>query len=253
MLARLLCVTIASALAGCALSIPPQPNSTSLTYLVRQTPEAALDSVEAWTEDDPAFVAARAEPFDAEPSRLVVYDGRPGQENRAYVDARGRPDGLTEVHVQSRYVAHDPTTFQDIPTSVFLGLGSRGTELIGLPTDGSEACRSPDELAPRSPQTDVAQRLPERQPVLIGGLEGLRQRVRYPESMRRSGIEGVVFVSFVVGVTGNVECANVVSTPNPVLSDAAREAVAGSTFEPGIQRGEPVRVAFTLPIRFMLH
>ncbi|MEM1044361.1 MAG: TonB family protein, partial [Bacteroidota bacterium] len=44
----------------------------------------------------------------------------------------------------------------------------------------------------------------EQQPELIGGLEGLQSRIQYPELARRAGIEGTVFVQFVVDEQGNV-------------------------------------------------
>lgn len=92
----------------------------------------------------------------------------------------------------------------------------------------------------------------EQQPELIGGLEGLQQRIRYPREARDAGIEGRVFVQFVVDELGRVTDAIVTRSPSDVLSEAALEAVRGSRFRPGMQRGRPVKVRFVLPINFAL-
>ena len=81
---------------------------------------------------------------------------------------------------------------------------------------------------------------------------GLQRRVVYPEAMRRAGIEGVVVTEFVVGKTGAIDCVQAISSPHPELTAAAVEAVRTAQFTPAIQRGEPVRVRFVLPITFAL-
>ncbi|MFN3597739.1 MAG: energy transducer TonB, partial [Rubricoccaceae bacterium] len=92
----------------------------------------------------------------------------------------------------------------------------------------------------------------EQDPVLIGGIEGLQARVQYPEMAQRAGVEGTVFVQFVVDERGNVVDPQVVRSPSPLLSEAALRAVRESRFQPGMQRGRPVKVRFTLPVRFVL-
>ncbi len=92
----------------------------------------------------------------------------------------------------------------------------------------------------------------EVQPELIGGLEGLQERVVYPPLAREAGIEGQVVVQFVVNEQGRVEDATVLRTPDDMLSEAALEAVRGSTFRPGQQRGAAVKVRFAVPITFRL-
>ncbi len=92
----------------------------------------------------------------------------------------------------------------------------------------------------------------EQEPVLIGGLDGLQARVQYPEFARRAGVEGTVFVRFVVDERGNVSDLEVQRSPNDLLSEAAVKAIRESRFEPGQQRGRPVKARFTLPVRFVL-
>jgi periplasmic protein TonB len=92
----------------------------------------------------------------------------------------------------------------------------------------------------------------EQMPELIGGLEGLQGRIRYPEMARRAGIEGTVFVQFVVDEEGRVLNPEVVRGIGGGADEAALEAVRQSRFTPGQQRGRPVRVRMSLPVRFRL-
>ncbi|MEM6327812.1 MAG: energy transducer TonB [Bacteroidota bacterium] len=92
----------------------------------------------------------------------------------------------------------------------------------------------------------------QQEPVLIDGLEGLQRRVVYPEMARTVGVQGTVYVQSVVERDGSVSGATAVRSPNDLLSEAALTAVRASQFEPGHQRGIPVRVRYTLPVRFVL-
>ena len=92
----------------------------------------------------------------------------------------------------------------------------------------------------------------EEPPQLIGGLEGLQARVEYPEMARRVGLEGRVFITFVVDEHGNVVDPQVARSPSDLLSEAALKAVRESRFTPGQQRGRPVKVRYSLPVNFVL-
>ncbi|MCS7083191.1 MAG: energy transducer TonB [Bacteroidetes bacterium] len=92
----------------------------------------------------------------------------------------------------------------------------------------------------------------EEMPELIGGLEGLQRRIRYPEIARKAGVEGTVMVQFVVDENGNVTNAQVIKGIGAGCDEEALRAVQESKFKPGKQRGRPVRVQMTLPVRFRL-
>jgi TonB family protein len=92
----------------------------------------------------------------------------------------------------------------------------------------------------------------ETPPQLIGGIAGLASRVRYPEDARRADIEGVVLVQFIVDREGRVEAPFIFRSDHPALNEAALAAVRSSRFTPGMQKGETVRVRFTVPIAFRL-
>jgi len=83
--------------------------------------------------------------------------------------------------------------------------------------------------------------------------EWVQKRVRYPELAAENGIQGRVFISFVVETNGNVSNVTVTRSVDSLLDEAAKEAVAASPkWEPGMQRGRPVRVRYSIPIIFQL-
>jgi TonB family protein len=92
----------------------------------------------------------------------------------------------------------------------------------------------------------------EEMPELIGGLASLQQEIRYPEMARRAGIEGRVYIQFVVNEQGDVENPRVIRGIGGGADEEALRVVSQAKFKPGYQRGRPVRVQYSLPIFFRL-
>ena len=92
----------------------------------------------------------------------------------------------------------------------------------------------------------------ENMPELVGGIEGLQKRVRYPEIAKKAGVEGTVFLQFVVDEEGNVVDPQVVRGIGAGCDEEALKAIRTAKFKPGKQRGKPVKVKFSLPVRFRL-
>lgn len=77
--------------------------------------------------------------------------------------------------------------------------------------------------------------------------------LRYPEEALAKGEEGRVFVAFTVGKDGKVSDARVLRGVSPALDKAAVELISMMpAWIPGKQKGEPVRVSYTLPVVFSL-
>jgi len=93
----------------------------------------------------------------------------------------------------------------------------------------------------------------EERPELIGGLAALQQAVEYPEFAKKAGIEGTVFVQFIVDENGMVQDAQVTRGVHRLLDEAALDAIRSVRFKPGRQRGRPVKVQMSLPVRFRLN
>ena len=92
----------------------------------------------------------------------------------------------------------------------------------------------------------------EQMPQLRGGLGALQRKVSYPEMARRAGIEGRVTVQFIVNEQGRVENPRVIRGIGGGCDEEALKAVQSARFTPGMQRGRPVRVQYSLPIVFRL-
>ncbi|PKP03284.1 MAG: energy transducer TonB [Bacteroidetes bacterium HGW-Bacteroidetes-6] len=99
--------------------------------------------------------------------------------------------------------------------------------------------------------------LVEIQPEFPGGIDSLMRylgsNIRYPIKARKKNIEGSVFISFIVEIDGsisNVKCLRGIG--GGCDEEAIRVVSAMPNWEPGYQRGKPVRVQFNLPIRFVL-
>lgn len=92
----------------------------------------------------------------------------------------------------------------------------------------------------------------EQMPQLVGGIGKLQQQVRYPEMARRAGIEGRVTIQFIVNEQGDVENPRVIRGIGGGCDEEALRVVSQAKFVPGLQRGRPVRVQFSLPIVFRL-
>lgn len=92
----------------------------------------------------------------------------------------------------------------------------------------------------------------EEMPELIGGLAELQSKIKYPEMARRAGIEGRVYIQFIVNEQGNVENPQVIRGIGGGADEEALRVVSQAKFKPGMQRGRPVRVQYSLPIFFRL-
>lgn len=81
----------------------------------------------------------------------------------------------------------------------------------------------------------------------------INKNLRYPEYAAESSIQGRVILSFVVEPTGKVSDVKVLRGVNPYLDkEAVRVIESSPLWEPGRQRGTPVRVSFIIPVIFIL-
>ncbi len=85
-----------------------------------------------------------------------------------------------------------------------------------------------------------------------GGVQALQEEVEYPSFAKKAGIEGRVFVQFVVNEEGNVTNPKVTRGVHKLLNKEAKRAVKTLNCEPGQQRGNPVKVQMSLPVTFKL-
>ena len=97
----------------------------------------------------------------------------------------------------------------------------------------------------------------EDMPEFPGGMAALQkfiaQSIKYPVIAQENGIQGKVFVNFVVNTDGSVTNAKIARGVDPSLDkEALRVVMSLPKWKPGRQGGKPVRVSYTVPINFQL-
>lgn len=99
----------------------------------------------------------------------------------------------------------------------------------------------------------------EQKPEFPGGDDALIQwlstHVEYPAEAKAQGLEGEVYVTFVVERDGSITNVRVLSPKEqmtPLYDEAVRVVKAMPKWKPGKVRGKKVRVQFNLPIIFSL-
>lgn len=126
--------------------------------------------------------------------------------------------------------------------------------------DAKEESVAPDSVV-AVPTDSVAKdevfMVAEQMPEYPGGMKELfkflQDNVKYPESAMKKNVQGRVIVQFVVEKDGTPTEFNVVRSVDPDLdAEALRVMKAMSKWKPGMQKGEPVRVKYTVPVSFQL-
>jgi protein TonB len=128
-------------------------------------------------------------------------------------------------------------------------------EDIDINIDADLALDGPLNLPPPPPPAEEEEdffTVVENMPELIGGLAGLQRNITYPEMARKAGIEGRVFLQFIVNEKGEVENPRVIRGIGGGCDEEALKAIKKAKFKPGLQRGRPVRVQYNLPVVFKL-
>ena len=110
---------------------------------------------------------------------------------------------------------------------------------------------------PKEEVAEVVFRIVEEQPSPIGGYsvfyEYIGKKLRYPAQARRMGIEGKVFIEFIVDKDGSIKEVTVKKGIGGGCDEEALRVIkAAPKWKPGKQRGQPVKVRMIVPITFKL-
>lgn len=98
----------------------------------------------------------------------------------------------------------------------------------------------------------------ETMPEFPGGgqaafLKYLSKNIKYPAMAKDAGVEGVVYVKFVIEINGSIGEITVIRGVSGSLDKEAKRVIQDMpAWSPGVQNGRKVRVSFTVPIRFRL-
>ncbi len=116
----------------------------------------------------------------------------------------------------------------------------------------------PVELKEEEEEEDIVFMKVEKDPSFPGGTAALfkylGENIKYPVIAQENGIQGQVVCQFTVNKDGSiVDIVVVRSSGEPSLDkEAVRVINSMPKWTPGQQRGKPVRVKYTLPVRFRL-
>jgi protein TonB len=93
----------------------------------------------------------------------------------------------------------------------------------------------------------------EKMPIIKGGFAAVGKKIRYPNIAKQMGMQGVVYIGFIVNSEGKVEDPKILKSVAKILDEEAIRVVEKEIeFEPGYQEGKAVPVRFVLPIKFKL-
>jgi TonB family protein len=104
---------------------------------------------------------------------------------------------------------------------------------------------------------DTVYQIVEKMPQYRGGEEAMMKyvadNIKYPQEAKDKNISGRVFVSFVIEKDGSVNEVKVVRGIGGGCDEEAARVIKGMPkWEPGMQKGKPVRVNYMMPINFKL-
>ncbi|MCQ2311439.1 MAG: energy transducer TonB [Paludibacteraceae bacterium] len=134
------------------------------------------------------------------------------------------------------------------------------TEEININTEDDKTevvIQAPVEIKEEEEEDNVVFVIVENNPEFPGGtaamMKYLSENIKYPVIAQENGIQGRVICQFVVNKDGSIVDINVVRSVDPSLDkEAIRVIKSMPKWKPGMQRGKPVRVKFTLPVVFRL-
>ena len=174
------------------------------------------------------------------------------------------PPRSKETHVKfpppivvDREVETDPVQLKDLVNAT---PGQKN--IVGDP-DGQVVVTGPAGDGPAKQETMVEDNKVhdfinlEVQPACPGGIAKfyayLSKAIRYPEAAQEAGLQGKVFVSFIVEKDGSLTDIKVEKKlGNGTDEEAVRVLKASPKWNPGIQNGREVRVKYNIPISFSL-
>lgn len=116
-----------------------------------------------------------------------------------------------------------------------------------------EAKEAPADSTAKDEVFMVTEQMPEYPGGMKELLKFLQDNLKYPENAMKNNVQGRVIVQFVVEKDGTPTEFKVARSVDPDLdAEALRVMKTMSKWKPGMQRGEVVRVKYTVPVSFKL-
>lgn len=247
---------------------------SNIEAVARATQKITAEVMEAVTPAETPEVQPQPENIaplpQQEKSKKVTYKGK-------IVDEAGNPLGDVKIIIDQKYQSITQSTVNahgefQIETSseasiLFESNSKDGKTLARMYRPAELAKMDTDnmviELIPvniiKSNVTDadvyeVVENMPE---FPNGGMAALMKyltdNIRYPEAAKKAGIQGRVTVQFVVDKDGSIKNVRTLRGVNSDLdAEAIRVIQSMPKWKPGTQKGEPVKVKYTVPVMFRI-
>ena len=167
----------------------------------------------------------------AVPDPLILVDGK--EVTKAEMD-RLLPDSIASISVLK----------DSVSVAQFGDKGKNGVIVI----------KTKNRFAPDEEVFDVVEQMPDYP---NGGMKGLMEylhkQIKYPKEAVDKKVEGRVLVQFIVSKEGDIVEPKILrSVDAPLDAEALRVINNLPKWKPGMQKGKPVAVRFTVPITFKL-
>jgi protein TonB len=167
------------------------------------------------------------------------------------------PPATTEIQKQVRFVP--PVVVDDIVTDDFLPMDDINKTLTSPLVDidpGISVEKEPimDEEPESKKELFI---IAEEMPVFPGGdierMKFLAQNIQYPQQASELGIQGTVYIQFVVDSKGNITDVKIIRGIGGGCDEEAQRVVGSMPkWHPGKQNGKNVRVLYTMPVTFKI-
>lgn len=191
-----------------------------------------------------------------EDTYYVIYTGDQIRSISWETRARNNMDRISPPPMPAPIVAE---TLTIVDNEVELAIVDNEVELAETDETEAESIKPEKAEQPSDNATNdnTVYDVVEVNPRFPGGETALRSflstHIIYPKVCQEQGIQGRVYVQFVVRKDGNISDVKVLRSPDPYLSKEAERVVnLMPKWEPGKQKGKAVSVKYTLPINFML-
>ena len=191
---------------------------------------------------------------------IIILAFESKQYDEGIVDLVGRNINPIDEIIKVPVTEIKPPTPQVVKQVVFVETKkeeSKDLPIIDLGVEELSPIDIPVHIDPPQEETEVLLVFPEEFATPKEGMAAFYKyvgdKIRYPPQARRMGIEGSVFVEFVIGKDGSLPDVRAVKgIGGGCDEEAVRIIQSAPAWNPGKQRGKPVKQRYTLPIVFKL-
>ena len=255
---------------------------SNIEAVARTTKEMAKDVIEAVEENlasnatTPEMeVATEAAPLETpapqqDKDKLVNYKGVVvDKDGKAVEGAEFFIDGDHKLPQGQSYVTgkNGNFSFKAFENAKMIVIWKKDGKMMGVPATVNKENNSnmkivmdrewqnPPADDPDNPVFEVVETMPEYpNGGMPGMMEFLSKNIRYPVNAQKNGTQGRVTVQFIVNTDGSISNIGILRRVDPELDgEAVRVISAMPKWKPGMQKGKPVRVKYTVPVMFRLN